>query len=68
MAHRTNVVSVKERVEASDSPREVTDPACGRKINPRDSKNMLFRGDDVIYFCSRECEMNFLNPPKKKAS
>ena len=68
MAHRTNVIPVKEKISSSESENEVRDPVCGRVLQRKDSRNMLFRGDDVIYFCSRECEMNYLYPAKKKAS
>ncbi len=67
MAHRTNVTQVISKIKRN-SPDQVVDPICGMKIDPHTSRNMVFRGDTTHYFCSKECQQNFLNPKQRKAA
>jgi YHS domain-containing protein len=64
MAHQTNVHTVHQTFEPTDPQQKVKDPVCGKDIERRASKNMVFRGDKTHYFCSRACEEEFLNPAR----
>ncbi len=55
MAHRTNVTQVQADLETSDRQKEiVVDPVCGVEMSRISAKHLVFRGDDVFYFCSIE--------------
>ena len=63
MAHRTNVTQVPDKLEDSERQGEiVTDPVCGREMERKDAKHAIFRGDQVIYFCTAEHLNDFLRP------
>lgn len=67
MAHRTNIVQVKEKVEP-DNPSEVaTDPICGMQMERIRFRHVLFRDDATYYFCSKHCETEFIKREKKAA-
>ena len=59
MAHRTNVIQVRDKVEPSDRTELVTDPVCGRTLARSDSRYMLFRDQGLFHFCSKECRSKF---------
>ncbi|MBI3557499.1 MAG: hypothetical protein HY074_14640 [Deltaproteobacteria bacterium] len=61
MAHRTNVTQVKEDLEKSERQDEiVVDPYCGQKMPRGESRHLLFRGEEVFYFCSLEHKEQFV--------
>lgn len=66
MAHRTNVTQVHMNFDSQKPSEQVRDPACGKLIERRTARHVLFRPEVTHYFCSRECEQNFLNPPKTR--
>ena len=70
MAHRTNVVQVHRNIEsalkAEADGAVVTDPVCGRQLERKIARHVLFRENATYYFCSKECEQVFLNPTSKK--
>lgn len=65
MAHQTDVHIVKQTFEPENPGETVVDPACGKAIERRASRHMLFKGDEAIYFCSLECEQRYLDPAFK---
>jgi YHS domain-containing protein len=66
MAHQTDMHVVHRDFKSEASEEEVVDPVCGMKMHRKDSRHVLFRKDETIYFCSRRCEEQFLEPPWKK--
>lgn len=57
------MVSEKVPTEAAET---VTDPNCGRTLNKRDVRNMVFRRDATFYFCSKRCQEQFIRGGVKK--
>jgi YHS domain-containing protein len=53
---------VKKTFKPEHPEEEVTDPVCGMKLERRASKHILFRPDETVYFCSKECKQRFLDP------
>ena len=66
MAHQTDVHTVHQSFKSENPSEKVIDPVCGMELERQNSKNMLFRGTDTIYFCSRQCEEKYLDPKYKK--
>lgn len=67
MAHLTNVTQVKKQLEPQNPQQTVIDPFCGKEIFQSRSRHMIFRADATFYFCSKECQQNYLQPAKKKS-
>lgn len=71
MAHRTNVTPVMRSFQAAQALSEVViDPVCGKEIERKHSRHMVFRLETAYYFCSKECQQKFLYPassPAKRA-
>jgi YHS domain-containing protein len=70
MAHRSNIIQVNKNPDSNTSPDTITDPVCGMKLPKKEAKSVLFRPDQTYYFCSKDCQNQFLYPKKtqKKAS
>ena len=71
MAHRSNVIQVHENIESALKSVEadgsvVTDPVCGRQLERKSARHVLFRENATWYFCSKDCQQGFLNPASKK--
>ena len=66
MAHRTNLIQVSERLESPSNLEVSRDPICGVERKRRDFKTILFRRDQTVYFCSRECLNQFLHSASEK--
>lgn len=64
MAHRTNVTQVLKGFETKEEGEMVQDPSCGRKMLRKEVRHMLYRPDRTYYFCSMECEQEFISPRK----
>jgi YHS domain-containing protein len=67
MAHRVNVVPVGRDFFTDTTPERIEDPQCGKKINRKDSRHMLFRGSSTLYFCSKSCLDLFMGRKPKAA-
>lgn len=66
MAHRTNVIQVAEEIRNEQPQREmVTDPVCGKSMERKATRHVLFRGEDTFHFCSKECQATFMSPTYK---
>ena len=59
MAHRSNIIPVAATFKTSEFPEKVMDPVCRKSLPRKDSKNLLIRGEETYYFCSKECQMKF---------
>jgi YHS domain-containing protein len=71
MAHQTNVHTVHENFKSDNPTQKVVDPVCGMEMEEQASRHMVFRKEDVYFFCSRECKEKFIDPAfrtKKKAA
>ncbi|HLE00654.1 MAG TPA: hypothetical protein VJB59_10375 [Bdellovibrionota bacterium] len=66
MAHRVNVTQVGADIKPDEAGQKVKCPTCQREIERRESKHMLFRGDDTFFFCSKDCQVGFLTKPKER--
>lgn len=62
MAHQTDVHTVHQNFEPENPHEKVQDPYCGKELEKRASKFMVFRESGTYYFCSRDCEDGFLKP------
>lgn len=67
MAHQTDVHQFQRAVKGSDPNRRVIDPNCGMKMKHKDVKHILFRAEGPLYFCSKECEGEFIRKKKTAA-
>jgi len=65
MAHQTDVHVVHQNFRADGSSVKVIDPMCGRVIDSKDSRHIVFRPDETHYFCSTQCKDKFLDPAFK---
>ncbi len=64
MAHQTDVHVVHRDFEWKEPEEQVVDPVCGMKLERKEAKHVLFRGEEAVYFCSRECREKYLNPKR----
>lgn len=65
MAHRTNVTQVGQDFSSEKNSGEMMqDPICGKKMQRKEVRHVLFRADQTYYFCSKECEAKFLSPKR----
>lgn len=61
MAHRTNVTQVNTELDKSPRQNEiVVDPVCGQTMARSEARHLLFRGDDIFFFCSVEHKEAFM--------
>jgi YHS domain-containing protein len=59
MAHRNDVTQVVSEIEPVDPRATCVDPVCGKKMERKSSRFMVFRGDQTFYFCSHDCKERF---------
>jgi YHS domain-containing protein len=63
MAHRSNVIPVKQQFDVpQDFPEKVKDPVCGAEIDRKSARHALFRAEATYYFCSKDCMQKFTSP------
>lgn len=65
MAHRTNVIQVPIEFpkDAGDKEQDVIikDLTCGKEMPKKDSRHVLFRAGEPLFFCSKACRDKFLS-------
>lgn len=65
MAHQTDIHVVHQEFKSPGPPEMVVDPVCGMELERQASKHVVFRAENPIYFCSRECRDRFLDPKRR---
>jgi len=61
MARRANLIQVPQRLSLATDVETAKDPVCGVEMKRKDSKTILFRPGQTVYFCSKTCLNQFLN-------